>query len=61
MFDSSGIGAIVTIFKKLQQSQKKLVLCELSQKLTGQLTRIRLDKLLSIYSTKAEILASFQS
>ncbi len=60
-FDSSGIGVIVSVFKRLQQLQKKLVLCQLNQKLTEQLTRIRLNKLISIYSTESEALASFRS
>ncbi|MBF0288649.1 MAG: STAS domain-containing protein [SAR324 cluster bacterium] len=56
--DSSGIGLVVSIFKALQGRQAKFALCHLSKKNTEIFSMTRLDKILSIYGTEDEALAS---
>ncbi|MGK5090995.1 STAS domain-containing protein [Deltaproteobacteria bacterium TL4] len=56
--DSSGIGLIVSVFKTLQQREAKLALCKLSQKNQEIFNMTRLDKILSIFSSEKDALAS---
>lgn len=56
--DSSGIGLIVSIYKTLQQRQAKLMLSALSKKNSEIFNMTRLDKIMSIYATEEEALAS---
>ena len=56
--DSSGIGLVVSMYKTLQQRQARLLLTHLSKKNTEIFHMTRLDKILSIYPTEEEALAS---
>lgn len=56
--DSSGIGLLVSVFKTLQQRQAKLILSDLSKKNSEIFNMTRLDKIISIYPTEDEALAS---
>lgn len=56
--DSSGIGLLVSVFKTLQQRQAKLILSDLSKKNSEIFNMTRLDKIMSIYPTEDEALAS---
>lgn len=56
--DSSGIGLIVSVFKAMQQREGKFALSNLSKKNEEIFTITRLNKILDIYSTESEALAS---
>jgi anti-anti-sigma factor len=56
--DSSGIGLIVSIFKTMQEKNGKLVLTNLSKKNEEIFSITRLNKILDIFPTEAEGVAS---
>lgn len=56
--DSSGIGLIVSVFKAMQQREGKFALSNLSKKNEEIFTITRLNKILDIYGTEGEALAS---
>ncbi len=59
--NSSIVGVIVDAFLELKKHQKKLLLCQLSQKVHNTFTLIRLDATIGICETEQEALASLQS
>ncbi len=59
--DSSGIGLIVSIFKTMQEKSGKLVLTNLSKKNEEIFSITRLNKILDIYPSEAEGVASLGS
>ncbi|MBF0276262.1 MAG: STAS domain-containing protein [SAR324 cluster bacterium] len=57
---SSGeIGNIVSFFQFLESLQKKMVLCQLNDKLLMLFRMTDLDKIIDIYETEKDAIASF--
>ncbi len=54
--DSSGLGALVNIYKKVQTNQMKLVFCQSTNYIFEILRSARLDKLIPVYATEEEAL-----
>ena len=58
--DSSGIGLIVSIFKTMQQKEGKFALTNLSKKNEEIFSITRLNKILDIFESEQEALASMK-
>jgi anti-sigma B factor antagonist len=58
--DSSGIGALITTFKKVQALEGELKLCSLTEQVRSIFEMVRVDKILEIYPTREEALNSFR-
>lgn len=57
--DSSGLGLIVSIYKTLNQMQKKFALAALSERTMEIFTLTKLDKILTITESPETALAAF--
>jgi len=58
--DSSGIGLIVSIFKSVQQKEGRFAITNLSAKNEEIFTITRLNKILDIFPTESEAMASIK-
>jgi len=54
--DSSGVGTLVAVFRRVNAYQGKLALCGLNQRVYSVFEITRLDKFFDIYKTEAEAL-----
>jgi anti-sigma B factor antagonist len=54
--DSSGIGTLVEVFRRVNGYQGKLVLCGLNERVRSVFEITKLDKFFSIHSTEDEAL-----
>jgi anti-sigma B factor antagonist len=57
--DSTGIGVLVSKFTSTAQRDGRLVICEPNDKVMGLLQMTQLDKVINIYASEEEALASF--
>jgi len=56
--DSSGIGTLVEVFRRVNGYQGKLVLCGLNERVRGVFEITKLDRFFKICNTQAEALAA---
>ncbi|MBF0288917.1 MAG: STAS domain-containing protein [SAR324 cluster bacterium] len=56
VIDSKGAGLLASVFKKLSNIQKELVLCELNINCHSVLKTISLDQIIEIHQTQKEAL-----
>lgn len=54
--DSSGFGAILAVFKQLKKLEKKFSVCQLGARLHEDFIRLRMDKMLPLFSKEQEAL-----
>lgn len=57
--DSTGIGVLVSKFTSTSQRNGRLVICEPNDKVMGLLKMTQLDKVIGIYDSEENALASF--
>ena len=57
--DSTGLGTIVRLSKRVREAKGKLCLAEPQPKISAMFELTRLDKILSIYRTHEEALGAF--
>jgi len=55
--DSSGIGTLVEVFRRVNAYRGKLALCNINQRVHSVFEITRLDQFFEIYDTEAEALA----
>jgi len=60
LIDSKGIGFIVTLYRKLLEQQRKLVLYQMKRNARDIFEMLAMDKMISIYTTEAEALAALK-
>lgn len=58
--DSSGIGALLSCFKKVNALGGQLKLCSLTDQVRSILDLVKVNKLLDIFDTREEALQSFK-
>lgn len=54
IIDSLGIGFLAAFFQDLEESQKRLALCNLNDDCLSVLRSLKLDQIISIYNTEEE-------
>ena len=59
--DSPGIGMLMQLFKEFQEQQIKLAFCHLNDSLCEFFSMSLIDRIVSIHSSEAEALASFDT
>ncbi len=59
--DSSGISALVNLFKRVRIGEGGVSLCNIKPEIVKIFALTRLDRVFDIYDSRAEAVASFQS
>lgn len=58
--DSSGLGAIISCLRKLNEKQGDLKVCGMSKKVRATFELVRMQRILGIYDTREEAIRAFQ-